>query len=141
MTIDVVVALEHYHNCQIYLNLYKPLDSQHDTLPGIRDDRHQAAITSICSILGIALSNTWVEDAVFPGLHILITCKNRIPQQQYNHKSDANVSKGGHHLTDSLQREHALRFLDLITTKFGYRTDRLVSVLKHQWAEHDASKD
>ncbi|KAH0274658.1 hypothetical protein KCU91_g5100, partial [Aureobasidium melanogenum] len=116
-----VVALEYYHNCQIYINLYKLLDLQHDIPAAVKDDRHQAAINSMCSILGIALSNTWAEDAIFPGLHIIITC--------------------GHHFTDSLQRDHALRFLDSITTKFGYRTDRLVNALKHQWAEHDASKD
>ncbi|KAG9568666.1 hypothetical protein KCU79_g2191, partial [Aureobasidium melanogenum] len=116
-----VIALQYYHTCQVYLNLYKPLDLQQDALTAVENDRSQAAINSICSILGIALSNTWVEDAVFPGLHILITC--------------------GHHLTDSLQREHAVRVLNNICTKFGYRTDRTASALQHQWAERDSSKD
>ncbi|KAG9661282.1 hypothetical protein KCU95_g3834, partial [Aureobasidium melanogenum] len=115
-----VIAVQYYHTCQVYLNLHKPLNSQEVALAAVDNNRSQAAISAMCAILGIALSNTWVEDAVFPGLHILITC--------------------GHHLTDSLQREHAVRFLNNICTKFGYRTDRTASALQHQWAERDASK-
>ncbi|KAG9849866.1 hypothetical protein KCU68_g4779, partial [Aureobasidium melanogenum] len=115
-----VIAVQYYHTCQVYLNLHKPLNSQEVALAAVDNNRSQAAISAMCAILGIALSNTWVEDAVFPGLHILITC--------------------GHHLTDSLQREHAVRFLNNICTKFGYRTDKTASALQHQWAERDASK-
>lgn len=75
LIIDAVIALQYYHTCQVYLNLYKPLDLQDNTLSAVKDGRPQAAVNSMCSILGIALSNTWVEDAVFPALHILITCK------------------------------------------------------------------
>ncbi|KAI4735049.1 hypothetical protein E4T50_14427 [Aureobasidium sp. EXF-12298] len=101
LTIGAVIALQYYHTCQVYLNMYKPLDLQQDALTAVENDRSQAAIDSMCSILGIALSNTWVEDA----------------------------------------REHAVRFLNNICTKFGYRTDRTASALQHQWTERDASKD
>jgi hypothetical protein len=70
-----VIALEYYHTCQAYLNLYKPLDSQQAISNTVQEERHQTAIGSICSILGLARSNAWVEDANFPALHILITCK------------------------------------------------------------------
>jgi hypothetical protein len=73
-----VIALEFYHTCQVYLNLYKPLDSQQAGADAVQEDRLQAAINSICSIIGLARSNAWVEDANFPACHILITCKSTI---------------------------------------------------------------
>jgi hypothetical protein len=75
LIVQKVIALEYYHTCQVYLNLYKPLDSQQAVPDTVQEERHQTAINSICSILGLARSNVWVEDANFPALHILITCK------------------------------------------------------------------
>ncbi|KAI4719303.1 hypothetical protein E4T48_04415 [Aureobasidium sp. EXF-10727] len=112
------IALQVYYTCQAYLYLYKPIDP-HQTIPkATTDDQHQAAISSICSIIGLARSNTWVEDANFPAYHILVTC--------------------GHRLDGALQRDHALRFLDYIKKHFGYRIDRIANLLKGQWAESDA---
>lgn len=95
LTIGAVIALQYYHTCQLYLNLYKPLDLQHDALTAVENDRSQAAIDSMCSVLGIALSNTWVEDAVFPGLHILITCKSITLQVQIVTSLMLTIAKAG----------------------------------------------
>ncbi|KAI4846361.1 hypothetical protein E4T44_05105 [Aureobasidium sp. EXF-8845] len=79
-----VIALEFYHTCQVYLNLYKSLDLQQAGADAVQEDRLQAAIDSICSIIGLARSNAWVDDANFPACHILITCPRAIGERDSN---------------------------------------------------------
>lgn len=89
--------------------------------------------TSLCSIIGLAESNAWVENANFTACHILRTC-NVTP----HFEEDAMLTRtGGYCIRDSAQREHSLAFLRRVKEIMRWDTQQTIDTLQQQWNDLD----
>ncbi|THW71970.1 hypothetical protein D6D19_06928 [Aureobasidium pullulans] len=102
-----VIALQYYHTCQVYLRLYSPNSNI----------AQQDAIGPMYSVIGLARSNAWVEDANFVACYILRAC--------------------GHCITNPEQRDQAISFLDYVKGAVGYDTQGIVDMLQSRWTTMD----
>lgn len=89
--------------------------------------------TSLCSIIGLAESNIWVENANFTACHILTTC-NVAP---HFGQGTMLTRTGGCCISDPIQREHSLTFLRRVKGIMSWDTQHTIDTLQQPWDDLD----
>ncbi|KAF2159839.1 hypothetical protein M409DRAFT_70737 [Zasmidium cellare ATCC 36951] len=118
-----VTALQYYHACKAFLLLHKP---HAEVLSGFQAAKRRRTmerdVTShLVAIVGLAESNPFVENANFTAHHLL-----RI---------------GGYCITNPVQRQCVLDFLDHVERVMGWSTSATIALLKDQWSDLDCPND
>lgn len=118
-----VAALQYYHSCRAFLLLHRP---HGESLSGFQAAKRRRALERdvtyhLATIVGLAESNPFVENANFTAHHLL-----RI---------------GGYCITNPLQRQSVLEYLDHVEHVMGWSTSATTALLKDQWSDLDYPND
>ncbi|KAF2645794.1 hypothetical protein P280DRAFT_388675, partial [Massarina eburnea CBS 473.64] len=111
----VAVGLQYYHLCKILLTIYSP-NASLVGLAGVRARKAtDAAIRKHIRItIGYGLSNSHCGNAMFQGSHILSAC--------------------GVYVTNGEEQKACVEYLKSLQNVIGWRTDKVITDLKEQWA-------
>lgn len=111
----VAVGLQYYHLCKILLTIYSP-NASLVGLAGVRARKAtDAAIRKHIRItIGYGVSNSHCGNAMFQGSHILSAC--------------------GAYVVDEKEQEACVEYLTGLQRLIGWRTDKVLSDLREQWA-------
>ncbi|KAK1565895.1 uncharacterized protein LY79DRAFT_129688 [Colletotrichum navitas] len=113
------VALQHYYSGQIIVNLHQsnnPLSTGFEATKAIRTNEKFIA-SSLCVLMGLALSNEQALNAWYLPCHMLQLC--------------------GYVLRNRMEREHTIQYLETVKKQIQWKTAPLIAVLTRQWAELD----
>ncbi|KAK5085164.1 hypothetical protein LTR64_008638 [Lithohypha guttulata] len=110
-----VTALQYYHLARVVLAIYDPAltrlgfgsirarkSSEREVLDGMRN------------IVGLAVSNEDVNNAIFEASHVLKAC--------------------GGYLKDEAEQNAAIAFLENVQQRMGWTTEKTIAELRSQWA-------
>ncbi|KAM0719132.1 hypothetical protein Q7P37_005037 [Cladosporium fusiforme] len=119
---QVVVALQYFNACHVLIRQHKPSDQSLSGFEAakVRKTTERDLITALGNVIGLAESNTWVENANFTAHHML-----RIT--------------GGYHISSLKQRERSIAFLRRVQDIMGFRTHSTIGLLQSQWLDLDGS--
>ncbi|TKX22553.1 fungal specific transcription factor domain-containing protein 44 [Elsinoe australis] len=115
-----VVGIQYYYVAKILLLIANEPNDQPG--PGFTNARQRLlrekqCLNHLSAIIGLALSNDHVHNAKYTACHMLYSC--------------------GYLITNKLQREHIIRFLERIPRLVAWRTRQTIDMLKDQWRELD----
>ncbi|KAF2721433.1 hypothetical protein K431DRAFT_268484 [Polychaeton citri CBS 116435] len=110
------IALQFYYTCKILLTLYR----RDEASVGYQAAKHfrlaeRDLATHLSIIIGIAESNTAIENANFLACQLLSIC--------------------GYCLSQPVQRKRTLDFLERVQRRMGLRTGAIGSLLQAQWED------
>ena len=91
-------------------------------------------ITALGNIVGLAESNTWVENANFTAHHMLMNSLRTLTCQQGD---ELTVMPGGYHIRNKEQREYSITFLQRVQQIMGFETQTTIALLRSQWCALD----
>ena len=91
-------------------------------------------ITALGNVVGLADSNTWVENANFTAHHMLMNSMHTLPLQD---EHQLTMTPGGYHISNKEQREYSISFLQRVQETMGFRTQPTITLLRNQWSDLD----
>lgn len=91
-------------------------------------------ITALGNIIGLAESNTWVQNANFTAHHML---KNSPRTLTFHQGNELTIMPGGYHIRNKEQREHSITFLQRVQQIMGFETQTTIALLRSQWCALD----
>ena len=93
-------------------------------------------ITALGNVVGLADSNTWVENANFTAHHMLMNSSHPLfLQNREGH--ELTVMAGGYHISNKEQREYSISFLRRVQRVMGFQTQSTIALLESQWRDLD----
>ncbi|WYZ40852.1 hypothetical protein EsH8_IV_001193 [Colletotrichum jinshuiense] len=115
-----VVGYQHYSLARMILHIFNPYLSKPslDTFRKRRESE-QAVLDNFRLLLGLAISNSSVVNAIFTAAHALRAC--------------------GAYLTDPKEQKESLDLLEKIHKRTGWRTKELIEQLTVRWSEDNSS--
>ena len=91
-------------------------------------------ITALGNVVGLADSNTWVENANFTAHHMLMNSMHTLPLQD---EHQLTMTPGGYHISNKEQREYSISFLRRVQRVMGFQTQSTIALLESQWRDLD----
>ena len=87
-------------------------------------------------VIGLAVSNNTVGNAMFQACHLLSVCTCSLQSLILpSHTSSANITPaGGAHLKEKREQDATEKFLIQMQAQMGWRTDHIIRDLREQWA-------
>jgi hypothetical protein len=86
------------------------------------------------NVIGLADSNTWVENANFTAHHMLMNSSHTLLLYR---RYQLTVVPGGYHISNKEQREYSIAFLQRVQENMGFQTHPTVTLLRNQWRDLD----
>ncbi|KAK5073385.1 hypothetical protein LTR70_010310 [Exophiala xenobiotica] len=109
-----VTALQHYHLARVILAIYDPALTRLGFGPlRARKQSERIVLDGMRNIVGLAVSNEDVNNAIFEASHVLKTC--------------------GGYLKDEAEQNAAIAFLENVQQRMGWTTGKTIAELQSQW--------
>ncbi|GAB7322968.1 hypothetical protein MBLNU13_g05499t1 [Cladosporium sp. NU13] len=114
-----VVALQYYNACLVLIRQHKPPDRTLHGFEAVKERRsnERGLIAALGKVIGLADSNTWVENANFTAHHMLMN--------------------SGYHISNKEQRDYSIAFLRRVQENMGFQTQSTIALLESQWMDLD----
>ncbi|KAK2021200.1 hypothetical protein LX32DRAFT_269298 [Colletotrichum zoysiae] len=116
---STVATFQHYYSSQIIINLYQynnPLGTGFEATKAMRN-KEKFIASSLCVLMGLALSNEQALNAWYLPCHMLQLC--------------------GYVLRNHIERSRTIEYLETVKQQIQWKTAPLIDVLTRQWAELD----
>jgi hypothetical protein len=100
----------------------------------LTDINKRSLITALGSIIGLAESNAWVENANFTAHHMLMSSPYTFISLTWH---ELTITSGGYHISNQAQRRSSISFLQHVEKVMGFKTQPTIDLLQSQWLDLD----
>lgn len=88
-------------------------------------------IAALGKVIGLADSNTWVENANFTAHHMLMN-SSRTLLLHSPERHELTAISGGYHISNKEQRGYSIAFLRRVQENMGFQTQSTIALLESQ---------